>query len=257
MNTERLLKIMRSREFALRVLDKVESVAGYHFLSLYDLGAIKTIDDWARLAEDNPAQQTTQLTVRFCHDFEYAIPKVLEEHYGYCIVGKEEVLEVTGNYDFAVREPSDSLSEALAFEVKSTQCKAGWTGSTHTTGVGKVPYYVLVQYGIDRSTIVGRKALHGMITDCHFSVTSPTETGEEVIVWGGTASKNNSRTTGKIPLTLHEQYRDMVSLGGIRTKGCSVWTSITREKLHSCRFPSNNRFFPQEKVNNYGLPVVL
>ena len=82
MNTvENILKTMRTRKFALQVLAMVEEVAGHHFYSLYHLGGAKTIREWGELAEDDPSQRTSQITVRICHDFEYAIAKVLKDKY--------------------------------------------------------------------------------------------------------------------------------------------------------------------------------
>ena len=73
---EEILSTMRTKRFALEVLNAVESTAGYHFYSLYKLGGAKTVREWGELAEDDPSQRTSQITVRVCHDFEYAIANV-------------------------------------------------------------------------------------------------------------------------------------------------------------------------------------
>ena len=66
---------MRTKKFALEVLSMVEEVAGHHFYSLHHLGGANTIREWGELAEDDPSQRTSQITVRVCHDFEYAIAR--------------------------------------------------------------------------------------------------------------------------------------------------------------------------------------
>ena len=80
---DNILKTMRTKKFALEVLSMVEEVAGHHFYSLHHLGGANTIREWGELAEDDPSQRTSQITVRVCHDFEYAIAKVLKDNYGY------------------------------------------------------------------------------------------------------------------------------------------------------------------------------
>ena len=62
----------------------------------------------------------SQTTVRVCHDFEYAIAKVLQDTYGYEIIPKTIDIEgVDGRYDVAVSRGEGS--SVLAFEVKTTQ----------------------------------------------------------------------------------------------------------------------------------------
>ena len=58
--TETILKTMRTKRFALKVLRAVEQCAGYHFYSLYHLGGAKTVREWGELAEDDPSQRTSK-----------------------------------------------------------------------------------------------------------------------------------------------------------------------------------------------------
>ena len=226
---------MRSKHFALQVLNEVEQCAGMHFYSLYHLGGAKTVREWGELAEDDPSQRTSQITVRVCHDFEYAIGKVLKERYGYDLVNKSDTHDIVGNFDVAVTR-DDTV---LAFEVKTTQSSNGWTGSTHSADCGKVPFYVLIQYELDLDIELGETSLYGLFKSCHFSVTSPLEDGDAIIVWNGQATTNNSRTTGKILKENAELYQPMVSLGSVATKNCRKWTKTIKEDLSNYR--SHNR----------------
>ena len=134
-----ILATMRTKKFALQVLSMVEEVAGHHFLFTAPLGWCKHYPRMGRVAEDDPSQRTSQITVRICHDFEYAIAKVLKDKYGYEIVPKSGTSDIKGNFDVAVK----SGETVLAFEVKTTQAK-DWTGSTHSHKCGKVPFYALI-----------------------------------------------------------------------------------------------------------------
>ena len=227
---EQILKIMRTRTFAFRVLDLVEQVAGHHFYSLYYLGGAKTVREWGELAEDDPSQRTSQTTVRVCHDFEYAIAKVLQDDYGYTIIPKTvDVDSLEGRYDVAVTKGEGT--SVLAFEVKTTQSTNGWTGSTHTHNTGKVPFYVLIQYGLDLDTPLGTGSLYGLFRSCHFSVTSPMDNGKAIIEWQGQATNSNSRTTGKVRKENTETYRDMICLGSVSDKRSRVWAKCVQEDL--------------------------
>jgi len=231
-----ILKTMRTKRFALEVLAMVEKVAGHHFYSLYHLGGAKTIREWGELAEDDPSQRTSQTTVRVCHDFEYAIAKVLKDNYGYEIVPKSGTHEIVGNFDVAVKR-GETL---LAFEVKTTQAK-DWTGSTHSHNCGKVPFYALIQYDLDLDTKLGKNALYGMFKACHFSVTSPLENGEAIIVWNGEATNSNSRTTGKIMKGNAGKYQPMISLGHTSIARARKWTKIVKEDLTPYRSVKTGR----------------
>ena len=224
---ETMLKTMRTKRFALEVLRAVEQCAGMHFYSLYHLGGAKTVREWGELAEDDPSQRTSQITVRVCHDFEYAIAKVLKDNYGYEIVPKSGTNDIEGNFDVAISR-DDTV---LAFEVKTTQSSNGWTGSTHTTGCGKVPFYVLIQYELDLDIELGSTSLHGLFKSCHFSVTSPSENGEAIIHWMGQASDTNSRTTGKIRKEDASEYSPMICLGEVNTDRCRKWAKTLKEDL--------------------------
>ena len=222
---------MRTKKFALEVLHAVESTAGYHFYSLYKLGGAKTVREWGELAEDDPSQRTSQITVRVCHDFEYAIANVLTEQYGYDIVPKTQTKGIDGNFDVAIKK-GDTV---LAFEVKTTQSSNGWTGSTHSHNRGKVPFYVLIQYELDMDIELGGRELHGLFKACHFSVTSPLEDGTAIIQWMGQATNSNSRTTGKIKKSDSALYAPMVCLGAVSIKNCRKWTKTTKECLNQYR----------------------
>lgn len=222
-----ILHTMRTKKFALEVLNAVEQCAGYHFYSLYHLGGAKTVKEWGELAEDDPSQRTSQITVRVCHDFEYAIAKVLKDSYGYEIVPKSGTNDIEGNFDVAIQD-GDTV---LAFEVKTTQSSNGWTGSTHSTGCGKVPFYILIQYELDLDIELGSQSLYGLFKSCHFSVTSPLQDGSAIIQWMGQATESNSRTTGKIKKSDSELYEPMICLGGVSTKNCRKWTKTIKEDL--------------------------
>lgn len=228
---KKVLDIMRNRKFALEVLDLVEGVAGHHFYSLYALGGAKTVREWGELAEDEPRQQTSQKTVRICHDFEYAIAKVLRDTYGYQLLSKQTILESGGRYDVALKQGQS----VLAFEVKTTQSSNGWTGSTHTQGTGKVPFYVLIQYKLDDDATLGTGSLYGLFKSCHFSVTSPLENGEAIIEWNGKATSSNSSTTGKIALSNADKYVPMVCLGSVSKKRKTIWAGTEAVDLHPYR----------------------
>jgi len=236
---ENILSTMRTKRFALEVLTMVEEVAGHHFYSLYHLGGAKTIREWGELAEDDPSQRTSQITVRICHDFEYAIAKVLKDKYGYEIVPKSETNDIVGNFDVAVK----SGETLLAFEVKTTQAK-DWTGSTHSHNCGKVPFYALIQYDLDLDTALGGNALHGLFRACHFSVTSPLADGSAIIQWNGEAINSNSRTTGKIKKSDAQHYQPMICLGHTSTIRCRKWTKIVKENLSKYRRDSTLHIIP-------------
>ena len=228
---QNILSTMRTKRFALEVLSAVESTAGYHFYSLYKLGGAKTIREWGELAEDDPSQRTSQITVRVCHDFEYAIASVLTNQYGYDIVPKTQTEGIDGNFDVAVKKNET----VLAFEVKTTQSSNGWTGSTHSHNRGKVPFYVLIQYELDMDIELGGHELYGLFKSCHFSVTSPCDDGTAIIQWMGQATDSNSRTTGKIRKSDCKLYKPMICLGDVSVKNCRKWTKTTKESLDQYR----------------------
>ena len=228
--TQSILNTMRTKKFALEVLSMVEDVAGHHFYSLHHLGGASTIREWGELAEDDPSQRTSQITVRICHDFEYAIAKVLKDKYGYEIVPKSGTNDIVGNFDVAVRQGET----VVAFEVKTTQAK-DWTGSTHSHNCGKVPFYALIQYDLDLDTPLGENSLYGLFKACHFSVTSPISNGNAIIEWSGKATNSNSRTTGKIRKHNAGMYQPMICLGHTSIVKCRKWTKIIKEDLSSYR----------------------
>ena len=238
----KILKTMRTKRFAIEVISMVEKVAGHHFYSLYHLGGAKTIREWGELAEDDPSQRTSQTTVRVCHDFEYAIAKVLKDSYGYEIVPKSGTHNIIGNFDVAVKKGET----VLAFEVKTTQAK-DWTGSTHSHNCGKVPFYALIQYDLDLDIKLGKNALHGLFKACHFSVTSPLENGDAIIVWNGEATNSNSRTTGKIRKGDAGKYAPMISLGHTSIARARKWTKIVKEDLTPYRSTKTGRLLIGKK----------
>ena len=240
--TEEILRKMRTKDFAVRVLSMVEKVAGHHFYSLHHLGGATTIREWGELAEDDPSQRTSQTTVRICHDFEYAIAKVLKDQYGYDIVPKSGTHDISGNFDVAVK----SGETVLAFEVKTTQAK-DWTGSTHTHNCGKVPFYVLIQYDLDLDIQLGKNALHGLFKACHFSVTSPLDNGDAIIVWNGEATNSNSRTTGKIKKGDAGKYQPMICLGHTSIARSRKWTKIVKEDMSPYRSTKTRRLLTPKR----------
>ena len=229
--TDTILETRRTKRFALEVLRQVEQCAGYHFYSLYHLGGAKTVREWGELAEDDPSQRTSQITVRVCHDFEYAIAKVLKDSYGYEIIPKSDATDIEGNFDVAVQKGKT----VVAFEVKTTQSSNGWTGSTHSAGCGKVPFYVLIQYELDLDIELGSQTLNGLFKSCHFSVTSPVEDGSAIIQWMGQASETNSRTTGKVRKDDALEYDFMICLGSVDTARSRKWTKTLKEDLAQYR----------------------
>jgi len=240
--TEEILRKMRTKDFAVRVLSMVEKVAGHHFYSLHHLGGASTVREWGELAEDDPSQRTSQTTVRICHDFEYAIAKVLKDQYGYNIVPKSGTHDISGNFDVAVK----SGETVLAFEVKTTQAK-DWTGSTHTHNCGKVPFYVLIQYDLDLDIQLGKNALHGLFKACHFSVTSPLDNGDAIIVWNGEATNSNSRTTGKIKKGDAGKYQPMICLGHTSIARSRKWTKIVKEDMSPYRSAKTRRLLTPKR----------
>ena len=240
--TEEILRKMRTKDFAVRVLSMVEKVAGHHFYSLHHLGGANTVREWGELAEDDPSQRTSQTTVRICHDFEYAIAKVLKDQYGYNIVPKSGTHDISGNFDVAVK----SGETVLAFEVKTTQAK-DWTGSTHTHNCGKVPFYVLIQYDLDLDIQLGKNALHGLFKACHFSVTSPLDNGDAIIVWNGEATNSNSRTTGKIKKGDAGKYQPMICLGHTSIARSRKWTKIVKEDMSPYRSAKTRRLLTPKR----------
>ena len=252
--TETILETMRTKRFALEVLQAVEQCAGYHFYSLYHLGGAKTVKEWGELAEDDPSQRTSQITVRVCHDFEYAIAKVLSDNYGYEIMPKSKENEIEGNFDVAIQKGET----VLAFEVKTTQSSNGWTGSTHTTGCGKVPFYVLIQYELDLDIELGSQALYGLFKSCHFSVTSPKQNGDAIIQWSGQASETNSRTTGKIKKEDALDYDTMICLGEVNTDRCRKWAKTLKEDLSQYRTLGLNQLNPNFNLQRIDIdPIQL
>lgn len=232
--TENILDIMRTKKFALEVLRIVEEYAGLHFLSLHYLGGARTVREWGELAEDDKRQQTVQTTVRLCHDFEYAIAKVLKDNYGLTILSKSDETNINGNYDVAIDLGGESV---LAFEVKSTQADK-WQGSTHSTGCGKVPFYVGIQFDLDLDIELGEQSLFGLFKTCHFCVTSPLEDGSAIIGWKGEATKSNSSTNGQVLLEHAPLYENMVVLGEIDSRKKSskhIYLKTIKEDLTKYR----------------------
>ena len=193
--------------------------------------AQRLCENGEKLAEDDPSQRTSQITVRVCHDFEYAIAKVLKDSYGYEIIPKSDATDIEGNFDVAIQKGKT----VVAFEVKTTQSSNGWTGSTHSAGCGKVPFYVLIQYELDLDIELGSQTLNGLFKSCHFSVTSPMEDGSAIIQWMGQATDSNSRTTGKIRKGDSELYNTMICLGDVSVKRCRKWAKTTKENLDEYR----------------------
>lgn len=230
MKFEDILRTMRTKEFAYRVLDKVETHAGNHFLSLYHMAGVKTIGEWGEIIEEEKRQQTTAKTVRIAYDFEYAIKQVLEE-LGVKTLSKTDESTDEGRCDFKV-EASDGIH---SFEVKTTQGTGGWTGATHSEGRGKAWNYILIQYELNNDASLGNSNLYGLFKTAHFSVTSQVN-NKPVITWSGQATNTNSSTTGKIPITMFEEYRKMVSAGSvIRTNQTKKWCKIGKVDLRSHR----------------------
>jgi len=230
MKFEDILRTMRTEEFAYRVLDKVETHAGNHFLSLYHMAGVRTIGEWGEIIEEEKRQQTTAKTVRIAYDFEYAIKQVLEEM-GIKTLSKVEESNDEGRCDFKV-QASDGIH---SFEVKTTQGTGGWTGATHSEGRGKAWNYILIQYELNNNAKLGTPNLYGLFKTAHFSVTSPVN-DKPVITWSGQATNSNSSTTGKIPIGMFEEYKKMVSAGSvIRTNQTKKWCKIGKADLQSGR----------------------
>ena len=224
---KQVFKIFRSKPYWLAVVDAVESMAGCHFKSLVAAdSSIKTVGEWARSKEEDRRQQTSSLTVPFAYDFEAWIRKIAVE-FGIEILQKDESEE--GN-DFRVRTTDAGI---IPFEVKTTQCTQGWTGSTHSEGKGKALNYVLASFSIDLdypiSADLAQPALPGVITDLHAAAF-----GQDVPVkWSGLASKSNSSTLGKIPASSFHQYRRAVAFGSVKKN--RVWCGCARESLAEYR----------------------
>lgn len=224
---KQVFKIFRSKPFWLAVVDAVESMAGCHFKSLVAAdSSIKTVGEWARSKEEDKRQQTSSLTVPFAYDFEAWIRKIAVE-FGIEILQKDESEE--GN-DFRVRTSDAGI---IPFEVKTTQCAQGWTGSTHSEGKGKALNYVLASFGLDLdypiTADLTQPALPGVITGIHASAF-----GEDTPVrWSGEASKNNSSTLGKIPASAFHQYRQAVAFGDVKKN--RVWCKCERANLAEYR----------------------
>jgi hypothetical protein len=70
--------MLRSKEFALHVINLVERTAAAHFASaaLMD-DTIVTIRDWAEAIEEQKRQQTSAVSVRFAYDVS---PMTLSSH---------------------------------------------------------------------------------------------------------------------------------------------------------------------------------
>ena len=185
--------------------------------------SINTLGAWAEAIEEDKRHQTSALTVRFAYDFEAWIRKVAQESFGIDILPKDE--SNRGN-DFRVKTSAEGI---LAFEVKTTQNIAGWTGSTHSEGKGKAENYVLASFNLDLDyAIIGDLTQYSMpvvITHLHASVL-----GDDIAVsWNGKATDSNSSTTGKIPSSSHDSYLNAIAFGSVKQN--KVWCKCIRESL--------------------------
>ena len=222
MTKAQVLAILRDKEFWIEVVNSVEKYSMTHFISQAAADSdISTLGDWARAIEEDKAQQTSALTVRFAYDFEAWIRKVAKDSFGIMILPKDE--NTAGN-DFRVWTSDAGI---IPFEVKTTQNINGWTGSTHSEGRGKVDNYVLVSFGLDLDypIHVDRLGMHGVIKDLHASVLSD----DIPVMWGGTASNSNSRSTGKIPSSAHDAYLSAIAFGSVKKN--KVWCKCLRESV--------------------------
>ena len=220
-----MMQMMRSKEFALHVIDLVEQTAACHFMSaIQNDKSIKTIRDWAESVEEQKRQQTSAVSVRFAYDFEFAIRQACKD-FGLPVLNKEEG-DAPG-HDFRI----DTVDVGIVpFEIKTTQSNRGWTGSTHSKGKGKAENYVLVSYELDLDLPFPDNdvSFSGVIKSVHFAVLYGCE-----VDWAGEATDSNSSTAGKIHIDVFDEYKKSISLGDAQP--AKKWCKILRENIDTYR----------------------
>jgi len=222
---QEILRTLRSKTFALHVIRIVEQTAACHFISAAQMdNSIKTIRDWAESVEEQKRQQTSAVSVRFAYDFEFAISRACKD-FGIDVLRKEE--GHAPGHDFRIRTVDAGI---IPFEIKTTQSKQGWTGSTHSEGKGKAESYVLISYELDVDLPISsdRVSFYGVIQSAHFAVLDSCE-----VAWTGEATDNNSSTQGKIHINAFDEYQGSISLGSVEP--ARKWCKILREELNIYR----------------------
>ena len=232
-NYNELVEFMNTDKFGLRVMAMVEENAGYKFMAECALEpTIKSLNDLIQHVEPDTAQQTVFLTVQFAYLFELSIKRVLQEA-GFVTVSKLHNSKEKKS-DFGVRV--SDRSDIIYFEVKTTQAKNSWTGSTHSEAGGKVDSYVLVSYELDRDMqLPFSPALHGIFKSVHFSVINGMSLG-----WTGEATTGNSFTQVRIGVEQASAYNKQACLGeAFVSKQAKKWCKIVRQDLSAFRNHAN------------------
>jgi len=228
-----LLAYMRSKPFALSVLQNIERYSHHNFLSIASMNdKVRTLRDWAEEIEEEKRQQTTAVSVRFAYDFEAAVFLALKAA-GFTVLSKDKA-NSTARCDVRVVTSDYGI---VPFEIKTTQGVSGWTGATHSEEAGKVESYILVKYILDydKEIPVNGGDFTGVLKECHFSVV------EMGVSWNGKPTTSNSSTTGKIPAEKEEEYNQGVVFG--EAVGKQVWCKILCDDLNAYRASSGKLSF--------------
>jgi hypothetical protein len=151
-----------------------------------------SINEWVKTIEDASSQQTVVSTVRLSYEgvksyFSYDANKFLENY-------KEAKIRILSykeikDYDFqnlAFDVVFEIDGEIIAIEIKVTQSKDQFMGSTHSPN--KVDNYIFIALNVDRETPIeiGKNYLKGMMVA--MKSFSPD-------AWRGTPKDNNSRSS--------------------------------------------------------------
>ena len=174
----------------------------------------KSIDDFTKDMEDSSTQWTVFQTVRLSYEgvksfFTYNANEFLKSKTN----GNVKILTVKDLVDRGINVDSVSFDlvvefygEIIMLEMKVTQSKGGWQGSTHSTS--KVPNYFLILLDIDKEKVVniGEEYVKGifMMIDTF---------GESN--WKGEASNSNSRTG--LSLITERDFSDAIICGELNT----------------------------------------
>ena len=153
-----------------------------------------SINEWLKTVEDSPSQHTVVSTVRLSYEgiktyFAYEANNFLMNYHDAKIKVLEynEVRAIEELTDLAFDVVFEIDDETIAIEIKVTQSKTGFLGTTHSTS--KVDDYLFIALDVDRDLIVeeGGEYIKGVALEMRCIVDKSS--------WKGKPSESSSRTT--------------------------------------------------------------
>ena len=180
-----------------------------------------SINQWVKTVEDAKKQQTVVSTVRLSYEgvktyFSYEANEFFEKYKDAKIkvLSYGEVIECVEFDGLAFDVVFEIDGEKIAIEIKVTQGKKGFMGTTHSTS--KVNDYLFIALKVDRDSVVevGKNYVQGMM------VAIESHTIDE---WIGVPSEKNSITSLKLKDGKH------FICGGVGKGGHFIYEDITYE----------------------------